>query len=67
MSRSNKFIWPDNVFFEPEAEKDFAALDNSQRLVVFKAILKVSFYCISIAIITVLPSLESLLTLLLLP
>ena len=42
MSRSNKFIWPDNVIFEPEAEKDFAALDNSQRLVVFKAILKVA-------------------------
>ena len=42
MSRSNKFIWPDNVFFEPEAEKDFAALDNSQRLVVFKTILKVA-------------------------
>ena len=42
MSRSNKFIWPENVIFEPEAEKDFAALDNSQRLVVSKAILKVA-------------------------
>ena len=42
MSQSNKYIWPDNVVFEPEAEKDFAALDNSQRLVVFKAILKVA-------------------------
>ena len=42
MSRSNKFKWPDNVLFLPEAEKDFAALDNSQRLVVFKAILKVA-------------------------
>ena len=42
MSQSNKYIWPDNVVFEPDAEKDFAALDNSQRLVVFKAILKVA-------------------------
>ena len=42
MSRSNKFTWPDNVIFESEAEKDFEALDNSQRLVVFKAIVKVA-------------------------
>ncbi len=42
MSRSNKFIWPDNVIFESEAERDFAALDNSQHLAVFKAILKVA-------------------------
>ena len=42
MSQSNKIIWPDNVFFEPEAEKDFAGLDHSQRLFVFKAILKVA-------------------------
>lgn len=42
MSKSNKIIWPNNVSFEPEAEADFAALDNSQRLVVFKAILKVA-------------------------
>lgn len=42
MSKSNKFKWPDNVLFEPDAEKDFVALDNSQRLLVFKAILKVS-------------------------
>ena len=42
MSRSNKYVWPDNVVFEHEAEKDFAALDNAQRLVVFKAIMKVA-------------------------
>ena len=42
MSRSNKYTWPDNVIFEPEAERDFAVLDNSQRLVVFKAIKKVA-------------------------
>lgn len=42
MSKSDKFKWPDNVSFEAEAESDFAALDNSQRLLVFKAILKVA-------------------------
>ncbi len=42
MSKSNKLSWPKNVFFEPEAENDFAALDHSQQVIVFKAILKVS-------------------------
>ncbi len=42
MSKSNNYDWPDNVVFEPEADKDFADLDNSQRLVVFKAIKKVA-------------------------
>ena len=42
MSRSNKYVWPDNVIFTPEAENDFASLDNSQRIVVFKAIVKVA-------------------------
>ena len=42
MSGSNKFEWPDNVIFEPEAENDFASLDNSQRIVAFKAIVKVA-------------------------
>ena len=42
MSKSNKFKWPDNVSFTPEADDDFASLDNTQRLVVFKAIKKVA-------------------------
>lgn len=42
MSKSNSFNWPDNVVFTIEADKDFAGLDNSQRLVVFKAIKKVA-------------------------
>ena len=42
MSSSSDFKWPDNVSFEPEAESDFASLDHSQRVIVFKAILKVS-------------------------
>ena len=40
MSKSNSYTWPDNVFFETEADKDFAKLDHSQQLVVFKAIKK---------------------------
>ncbi len=42
MSKSNSYTWPDNVFFETEADKDFAKLDHSQQLVVFKAIKKVA-------------------------
>ena len=42
MSKSNSYKWPDNVVFTPEADKDFEDLDNSQRLVVFKAIKKVA-------------------------
>lgn len=42
MSKSSKYVWPNNVKFEPEAENDFASLDNSQRIVVFKAIVKVA-------------------------
>ena len=26
MSKSNSYIWPDNVFFETEADKDFAKI-----------------------------------------
>ena len=40
MSRSIE--WPDNVYFESAAKSDFAALDNSQKLIVFKAIKKVA-------------------------
>ncbi len=42
MSKLNKFKWPENVKFEPGADNDFASLDNSQRLIVFKAIVKVA-------------------------
>ena len=42
MPKSNKFKWPENVSFTHDADNDFAALDNTQRLVVFKAIKKVA-------------------------
>ena len=42
MSKSSKFKWPDNVSFEAEVASDLATLDNSQRVLVFKAILKVA-------------------------
>ena len=42
MSKSNKFKWSDNVSFTSDADNDFASLDNTQRLVVFKAIKKVA-------------------------
>lgn len=42
MSKSNKLTWPDNVSFTPEADDDFASLDNTQRIIVFKAIKKVA-------------------------
>ncbi len=42
MSKSNKFEWPENVSFTHGADDDFAAFDNTQRLVVFKAIKKVA-------------------------
>jgi len=42
MSKSISYAWPDNVSFTREAENDFADLDNSQRIIVFKAIKKVA-------------------------
>lgn len=42
MSKSSSYSWPQNVSFTPEADRDFADLDNSQRQVVFKAIKKVA-------------------------
>ncbi|MBO6111941.1 MAG: type II toxin-antitoxin system RelE/ParE family toxin [Lachnospiraceae bacterium] len=42
MSSSSKYKWPDNVSFINAADKDFSELDNSQRIIVFKAIVKVA-------------------------
>ncbi len=42
MSKSTKFVWKENVSFTKKALEDFEALDNSQRIVVFKAINKVA-------------------------
>ena len=32
MSQSNKYIWPDNVVFETEAEKDFICKASRDKL-----------------------------------
>ena len=42
MSKSVKFDWPDNVFFEKAAIDDFDALDRTQQIAVYKALKKVA-------------------------
>ena len=42
MSRSNRFVFPDNVTLIDEAENDFMNLDRSMQIPVFKAICKVA-------------------------
>ncbi len=38
MSKSNKFVFPDNVAFNDAALSDFLELDHSLQIPVFKAI-----------------------------
>ena len=42
MSKSSKSKWPKNMFFEPAAIEDFSALDGTQKIEVYKALIKVA-------------------------
>ena len=42
MSELGKYVFPDNVSFSAEAEKDFLNLDRSMQIPVARAVIKVS-------------------------